>query len=235
VMYMNKYGMLGAVVGLMALLIAGAVIPSASGSLAVIPSASGSFSYNSTDEFWDTLANDLPNILREAGFSETEISSILEGMRHYRGDEDINGLISEYSHLIFSVSKGSFYAFGCLLPHSPPMNLGETIQCGVLFVGMGDPAKADDLHVYIHEPTHQTLLNIPSPQLPDPFLWISVPITLGEVGEWQIVADFTKGGSIILTLDVVFQVIPESIIGVAGIVAGPLAVLAYKLRKKSTQ
>jgi len=102
----------------------------------------------------------------------------------------------------------------------------------------------NELHVYVREP-----VNIPIQDwdwAPDPivnlFFWISDPITLNQAGQWIIVADLIEHETIladltenelVISLDVTFQVVPESIIGIAGVVAGPLAVLAYKLRKKS--
>ncbi len=231
---MNRYGMLGAAV--FALLVAGTVIPNA---YAVIAPIDSEFAYESPDEFWEKLKDTLPEVLKKAGFDENEIEEIIlrmDAIIGEKGYEEYKEIISGYRYFMYSVSKGSLYAFGCLLPQSPPLLLGQNIQCGVLFWSMGDPITVNDLHVNINKPSGTVnLLNIPSPTFPptDPFLWISTPITLDEIGTWNIVADFTRDSKIILTLDVTFKVIPESIIGVAGIVAGPLAALAYKLRKKN--
>ena len=217
----NKYGMLGVVVSVVALLVAGTVIPNAYAAQLQLDS----IAYKDVDEFMKNLKVGL----MKAGFDDKEIASIEPMIEKWKGE------ISKYNHFIYGVKKGSLYLFGCLLPQEPPLNLGQDIQCLVLYMSMGTPDRANDLHVYINAPYNYFLLDIPSPNLTDPFLWISDPITLDQVGTWNIVANFTRDGAIILTLDVTFQVIPESIIGVAGIVAGPLAVLAYKLRKKSNQ
>lgn len=235
-MYMNRYGMLGVVVSVVALLVAGTVIPNAYAQeqdSTVARYTGGFFLYKNYEDFFHQLEAKVPEVAKEAGFTDEEVNMIkAEIAKMIKGKEEI---INNYRYFIFGISKGSFYLFGCFLPQEPPLNLGQQIQCGVLYMSMGTPDPANDLHVHIHSPYHSTLLDIPSPGLPDPFLWISDPITLDQVGTWNIVADFTRDGAIILTLDVTFQVIPESIIGVAGIVAGPLAVLAYKLRKKSNQ
>ncbi len=230
VMPMNRYSVIG-VTTVFALLVAGTVIPNA---YAVIAPIDSEFAYESPDEFWEKLESTLPEVLEEAGFEE-EIMLIMNAIREGEDNEEYKEIISEYRYFMYSVSKGSLYAFGCLLPQSPPLLLGQNIQCGVLFGSMNKPITVNDLHVNINKPSGTVnLLNIPSNFPPtDPFLWISTPITLDEIGTWNIVTDFTYNGQVVLTLDVAFNVIPESIIGVAGIIAGPLAALACKLRKRS--
>jgi hypothetical protein len=116
------------------------------------------------------------------------------------------------------------------------LNVGESVRCLVLFLALpGEKITINDLHVYVDKPTHIPIRSwywAPG-TIPNPFLWLSDPITLNQAGEWNIVADFTKDDTVVISIDVTFQVVPESIIGIAGVVAGPLAVLAYKLRKKS--
>ena len=121
------------------------------------------------------------------------------------------------------------------MPHQPPLNVGESVQCLVFFYAdPGETITINDLHVYVAAPTHIPIRDwYWAGTIPNPFLWISGLITLNQAGQWIIVADFTENKQVVISLDVTFQVVPESIIGVAGVVAGPLAVLAYKLRKKS--
>lgn len=79
--------------------------------------------------------------------------------------------------------------------------------------------------------------------IPPFFIWVNLPIgdpmfggtpvTLNQVGEWKIVADFTNNDTVVLTLDVTFQVVPESILGAVGVVAGSMAVLMAYRRKKA--
>jgi hypothetical protein len=49
--------------------------------------------------------------------------------------------------------------------------------------------------------------------IPNPFIWLSDPITLTQAGEWNIVADFTRDKQVVISIDVTFKVVPESIIG----------------------
>ena len=168
VMYMNRYGMLGVVVSVVALLVAGTVIPNAYAAQLQLDS----IAYKDVDEFMKNLKVGL----MKAGFDDKEIASIEPMIEKWKGE------ISKYNHFIYGVEKGSLYLFGCFLPHGPPLNLGEVIQCGVLYASMGTPYPANDLHVYINAPYNYFLLDIPSPNLTDPFLWISDPITLDQVG-----------------------------------------------------
>jgi len=237
-MPMNRHSMLGvAVVGVMALLIAGTVVPNAE-------ALGGYFLYSDPNDFWGKLTN--------------EYEEYWGGFSLYSNNSEINEIISEYKYFVFNSSENSsessLYLFGCLLPHEPPLIVGESVQCLVFFydvlettVEFVTPAvtiTTNDLHVYVREPVNITIQawNWPHAIL-NPFLWISGPITLNQAGQWIIVADlteheiivadFTENKQVVISLDVTFKAVPESIIGVAGVVAGPLAVLAYKLRKKS--
>ncbi|MFN4337381.1 MAG: hypothetical protein ACK4FV_07415, partial [Candidatus Nitrosocaldus sp.] len=68
--------------------------------------------------------------------------------------------------------------------------------------------------------------------IPDPFIWLSGPIPMTEAGQWSIVADFTTNGTVVLSIPVTFNVVPESLIGAIGVVGGSFAVIAYRMRKK---
>jgi len=219
-MPMNRHSMLGlAVVGVMALLIAGTVVPNAE---ARSYYAGGYFLFSNPNEFWDKLTS--------------YYGRYTGGFFLYSTDSEINEIISKYNYFVFNSSEGSLYLFGCLLPHQPPLNVGQSVQCLVFFsAGSNETITINDLHVYVDEPTHIPIQawNWAPGTIPNPFIWLSGPITLNQAGQWIIVADFTENEQVVISLDVTFQVVPESIIGVAGVVAGPLAVLAYKLRKKS--
>jgi len=219
-MPMNRHSMLGlAVVGVMALLIAGTVVPNAE---ARTRYTGGFFLFNNPSEFWEKLTK--------------EYEEYKDGFSLYGTDSKINEIISKYKYFVFNSKEGSLYLFGCFLPHEPPLNVGESVQCLVLFLALpGETITINDLHVYVAAPTHIPIRDwywAPG-TIPNPFLWTSDQITLDQPGEWNIVADFTKDDTVVISIDVTFQVVPESIIGIAGVVAGPLAVLAYKLRKKS--
>jgi hypothetical protein len=211
--------MLGvAVVGVMALLIAGTVVPNAE---ARSYYAGGFFLFSNPNEFWEKLTK--------------EYEEYKDGFSPYSTDSEINEIISKYKYFVFNSKEGSLYLFGCFLPHEPPLNVGESVQCLVLFLALpGEKITINDLHVYVSTPTYIPIQDwYWADTIPNPFSWLSDPITLNQAGTWNIVADFTKDKEVVISIDVTFQVVPESIIGIAGVVAGPLAVLAYKLRKKS--
>jgi hypothetical protein len=134
-MPMNRHSMLGvAVVGVMALLIAGIVVPNAEAARY----AGGFFLYNNPNEFWDKLTQD---------YKEYK-----EYLDKYITDSKINEIISKYKYFVFNSSEGSLYLFGCFLPHEPPLNVGESVQCLVLFLALpGETITINDLHVYVNE------------------------------------------------------------------------------------
>jgi hypothetical protein len=239
---MNRHSMLGvAVVGVMALLIAGTVVPNAEASSYY---AGGYFLYSDHNDFWEKLTN--------------EYEEYSGGFSFYINNSEANDIINEYEYFVFNSSENSsersLYLFGCFLPRAPPLIVGESVQCLVFFYYVVPEASpypftpvttitTNYLHVYVREP-----VNIPIQDwdwggpIVNPFFWITDPITLNQAGQWIIVADLIEHeiiladwteNELVISLDVTFQVVPESIIGVAGVVAGPLAVLAYKLRKKS--
>ncbi len=188
----------------------------------------GYFLYNNPEDFWKELAT----VIKE-GTEQSIDPELLEAIGKEYGLTD--EIIGEYKYFTYSFSTGSLYALGCLLPHEPPLNVGESVQCGVLFLSMGSPVTINDLHVYANAPSGTIPMfdeDWAPGTIPDPFIWLSSPIPLTEAGEWHIIADFTKNSSVVLTLEVTFQVIPESILGVAGVIAAPFALLAYRLRSR---
>ncbi len=201
-------------------------------------------SYESTDDFWEKIGAIVSEMLYESGefqdISEPDIERIDGIIDSLRDDEGLNSIIRQYKSAVVVFSNKHLFVFGCLFPADffRPLNIGDSIQCGVLFIkSINSEVSIDDLHIYAVTPSG-TIIPIQdwdwaTSTIPDPFLWVSDPITFNEVGKWQIVADFTVDKEVVLTLDVSFKVIPESIIGVAGLVAGPLVVLAYKLRKRN--
>ena len=148
-----------------------------------------------------------------------------------------------------------FYILGCLLPQEEPLIIGQDVTCWVVYfqalrMVITDIAPVtgtivQQLDMYTIDPSGDevTIIELDS-SFREPG-WME-KITLNEIGEWTVgstykstfrPSDPTEGDIevISLNLEVTLMVIPESIIGVAGIIAGPLAVLAYKLRKKSSK
>lgn len=188
-----------------------------------------SYTFDGRDGLIDAIGRALSN----SGFSADEVQHAISTIQ---GSEVYSDLPDDDGVLIMEARRGSLYAFACILPHEPPLNITDTVQCLVLFLGLGSPVTIDDLHVYANAPTGTVPVqswNWAPGTIPDPFIWLSPPIPMTQAGEWSIVADFTRGGMIVLSLSVTFNVIPESMIGVAGIVAGSLAALAYRMRRRA--
>lgn len=186
------------------------------------------YSFNSSSGLLNSIGNGLSN----AGLSDSEVNTIINSI-------DVSQL-PDQGTITLKVKRGSAYALGIIMPHDPPLNPGENIQVLVLYASLGSPVTINDLHVYAITPSGNTVpINdwdwYPS-TIPDPFFWISTPITVSEPGTWQIISDFTTNdghtSSVVLTLESTFGVVPESIIGAVGVVASSLAVLAYKLRRR---
>ena len=156
-----------------------------------------------------------------------------------------------------------FYILGCLLPQEEPLIIGQDVTCWVGYLEgyrvittyVLPVTEGGSFHrvldMYTTDPSGDEVTIIESDSDHYPFVYLTWPglmeeITLNEIGEWTVgstykstfrPSDPTEGDIevISLNLEVTLMVIPESIIGVAGIIAGPLAVLAYKLRKKSSK
>ncbi|MEM4175808.1 MAG: hypothetical protein QXT56_06185, partial [Candidatus Nitrosocaldus sp.] len=185
-----------------------------------------SYQFSSRDGLVDAIGSALSN----SGFTDDEVQQVIQVIE----SSDIS--LPEQGTLIVEARRGSLYAFACILPHDPPLNIGESVQCLVIFMSLGSQVTVDDLHVYANAPS--TIINIQSwnwapNTIPDPFIWLSPPINMSEAGTWSIVADFTRGGSVVLSIPVTFNVVPESMIGIAGVLGTSLAVLAYRMRRKN--
>ncbi|MEM4144624.1 MAG: hypothetical protein QXI69_01025 [Candidatus Nitrosocaldus sp.] len=185
-----------------------------------------SYQFSSRDGLVDAIGSALSN----SGFTDDEVQQVIQVIE----SSDIS--LPEQGTLIVEARRGSLYAFACILPHDPPLNIGESVQCLILYLSLGSQVTVDDLHVYANAPS--TIINIQSwnwapNTIPDPFIWLSPPINMSEAGTWSIVADFTRGGSVVLSIPVTFNVVPESMIGIAGVLGTSLAVLAYRMRRKN--
>ncbi len=186
-----------------------------------------SYSFSSSNELLDAIGAALSN----SGFTEEEVQEALQAIT---SSEYYNAL-PEQGTLIMEVRRGSLYAFGCILPHDPPLNIGESIQCLVLYMSLGSPVTVDDLHVIANAPSGPIPIQVwnwAPGTIPDPFIWQSPPIPMTEAGDWSIVADFTRGGTVVLSIPVTFNVVPESLIGAIGVVGGSFAVIAHRMMRR---
>ncbi len=207
--------------------------------------------YDSIEDLIDAVDDKyIKNGLQNAGFSEDE--TIIEGIQEEI--DNYKDLIPSAGTLILHAKIGSVNLIGLIAgAGKPPFMLGDTIGGGgdgyVFVIHLRDPAEEtniNDLHVYALDPsnnTHPIKAFNWTTSIPPFFIWVnlpigdpmsgSTPVTLNQVGEWKIVADFTDDGEVVLTLDVTFQVVPESILGAVGVVAGSMAVLMAYRRKKA--
>ncbi|GIU71240.1 MAG: hypothetical protein KatS3mg003_0719 [Candidatus Nitrosocaldaceae archaeon] len=179
------------------------------------------------------LLEKIKNRLIDEGFTDDEIDNIISNLLE---SLSANDNIPEQGAFLFNAKKGSIHALLCILPHDPPLLIGENIQCLVLYMSLGSPVTINDLHVYANAPSSTIPMfdeNWAPDTIPDPFIWLSDPITLNEAGEWTIVADFTRDSSIVLTVDVTFNVLPEGMVGAVGLVGASIAALmVYSYRKR---
>ena len=163
------------------------------------------------------------------GFDEEEVDNAIDELLELLAEIDI----PSKGAFLFDAKEGSIHAIACILPHTPPLFIGESIQCIVISIG---GSTINDLHVYAN--VDSTIIPIQdfdfSPgTIPDPFIWVSDPITLSMAGEWNIIADFTEDGSIVLTVDVTFNVLNEVVIGAIGLIGTSIAAfMIYSYRKK---
>ncbi len=186
------------------------------------------YSFNSSSELLNSIRNGLSN----AGLSDSEVNTIINSI-------DVSQLPAQGT-ITLKIEIGSAYALGIIMPHDPPLNPGEQIRVLVLYASLGSPVTINDLHVYAITPSNNTVpiqdWNWYPGNIPDPFFWISNPITVNEPGTWQIISDFTTSdgntSSVVLTLESTFGVIPENILGAVGVVGSSLVILAYKLRRR---
>ncbi len=187
------------------------------------------YSFNNSSELLASIGKGLSN----AGLSDSDVATIINSI-------DVSQLPDQQGTITLNIERGSAYTLGIIMPHDPPLNPGEQIQVLVLYASLGSPVTINDLHVYAITPSGNTVpiqdWNWYPSTIPDPFFWISNPITVDEPGAWQIISDFTTNdgqtSSVVLTVESTFGVIPESIIGALGVVGSSLAVLAYKLRRR---
>lgn len=190
------------------------------------------------------LLNAIKDAFLNAGLSEDEVNNIMSSI----DDDSLSRLPSE-GVIILNIHHGSLYTLGVVLPHEPPLNIGDQIQAVIFYSTLGDAdaPTINDIHVYAVPPSggHNHIQRyewVGYPKnlsAPDPFFWVSNPLTIDEVGTWYAVLDYgyrtigmnQSSYTIIITLETGFGVVPESIIGTLGVLASSFAVIAYKLRR----
>ncbi|MEM2856029.1 MAG: hypothetical protein QW416_02890 [Candidatus Nitrosocaldaceae archaeon] len=177
--------------------------------------------------------NDLSTLeyaLLNSGISEEDAINTVNVIEDYIEENSI--ALPDDGVLIVNATEGSVYGLACILPHTPPLSIGEQVDCIVFF--LANPSESitiDDLHLY------QVVNGISTPiqdwywssSIPNPFIWIET-ITMNEAGDWSINADFTEHGSVSISTIVSFNVVSETVIGAIALIGTALSILAYKRR-----
>ncbi len=197
------------------------------------------YHFNNREELLDAVRN----ALSDTGLSDEDINNIMSSV-----DDDLLNRLPSAGVIILNIRHGSLYTLGVVLPHEPPLNIGDQIQAVIFYSTLGDEdaPTINDIHVYAVPPSggHNHIQRyewVGYPEnlsAPDPFFWVSNPLTIDEVGIWHVVLDYgyrtigmNQSYEIIITLETGFNVVPESIIGTLGVLASSFAVIAYKLRR----
>ncbi len=194
----------------------------------LVSSRSIEFYVGNTYQFNNNFNNVLREALLNAGVSNDNADNAINVL------DNSNVTIPDNGVLVVNATEGSVYLFGCILPHMPPLNIGDTITCLIFFsANPSETITINDLHVYANAPSGTIPINSWnwSPTIPNPFLWLSSPITLNQAGQWQIVADFTENGTVVISLDVTFNVLPETVIGAIAVIGSMLGIAAYRYRR----
>ncbi|MEM4275527.1 MAG: hypothetical protein QXT32_06360 [Candidatus Nitrosocaldaceae archaeon] len=178
--------------------------------------------------------NDLSTLeyaLLNSGISEEDAINTVNVIEDYIEENSI--ALPDDGVLIVNATEGSVYGLACILPHTPPLSIGEQVDCIVFF--LANPSESitiDDLHLY------QVVNGISTPiqdwywssSIPNPFIWIET-ITMNEAGDWSINADFTEHGSVSISTIVSFNVVSETVIGAIALIGTALSILAYRYQR----
>ncbi len=198
------------------------------------------YHFNSKEELLDAIRVAFSN----TGLGDEDVNNIMSSI-----DDDLLNRLPSAGVIILNIHHGSVYTLGVVLPHEPPLNIGDQIQAVIFYSTLGDTdaPTINDIHVYAVPPSggHNHIQRykwVGYPEnlsAPDPYFWASNPLTIDEIGTWHVVLDYgystigmNQSYTIIITLETGFNVVPESIIGTLGVLLSSFAVIAYKLRRQ---
>jgi len=142
--------------------------------------------------------------------------------------------IPEHGSIILQLKKGSVYMLALILPHDPPLDINDSIIVLVVYSSLDSTTTINNIRIYSISDASEEVIGVLNPdQDQEPFIWISHPIQVNKAGIWSIIADFIHNdgtySTIVNNVNVRFNVVSESIIGVISmLVAGLISVMVYR-------
>jgi|GEM_PF-981962 len=140
--------------------------------------------------------------------------------------------IPEHGSIILQSKKGSVYMLALILPHDPPLEINDSIIVLVVYSSLDSTTTINNIQIYSISDASEEVIGVLNPDQ-EPFIWISHPIQVNKAGIWSIIADFIHNdgtySTIVNNVNVRFNVVSESIIGVISmLVAGLISVMVYR-------
>ncbi len=140
--------------------------------------------------------------------------------------------IPEHGSIILQSKKGSIYMLALILPHDPPLDINDSIIILVVYSSLDSTTTINNIRIYSMSDASEEVIGVLNPDQ-EPFIWISHPIQTNKAGIWILIADFIHNdgmhSTIVNSVNVRFNVVSESIIGVIGmLVAGFISVIVYR-------
>ncbi len=140
--------------------------------------------------------------------------------------------IPEHGSIILQSKKGSIYMLALILPHDPPLDINDSIIVLVVYSSLDSTTTINNIRIYSMSDTSEEVIGVLNPDQ-EPFIWVSHPIQASKAGIWILIADFIHNdgmhSTIVNSVSVRFNVVPESIIGVIGmLIAGLISMIVYR-------
>ena len=140
--------------------------------------------------------------------------------------------IPEHGSIILQSKKGSVYMLALILPHDPPLDINDSIIVLVVYSSLDSTTTINNIRIYSMSDTSEEVIGVLNPDQ-EPFIWVGHPIQASKAGIWILIADFIHSdgmhSTIVNSVSVRFNVVPESIIGVIGmLIAGLISMIVYR-------
>ncbi len=140
--------------------------------------------------------------------------------------------IPEHGSIILQSKKGSVYMLALILPHDPPLDINDSIIVLVVYSSLDSTTTINNIRIYSMNDASEEVIEVLNPDQ-EPFIWVSHPIQASKAGIWILIADFIHNdgmhSTIVNSVSVRFNVVPESIIGVIGmLIAGLISMIVYR-------
>ena len=177
-----------------------------------------SYRFSTIEEFRSILRSELV----ANGMSSDKVEELLSR---------IEG-IPEHGSIILQLKKGSVYMLALILPHDPPLDINDSIIVLVVYSSLDSTTTINNIQIYSISDASEEVVGVLNPDQ-EPFIWISHPIQVNKAGTWILIADFIHNdgtySTIVNNVNVRFNVVSESIIGVISmLVAGLISVMVYR-------